>query len=239
MSRPPSTRVRPPTRTRAIPTGSSRGDSKVARSKMVVGSNRTRSAGSPTRISPVRPAIPMTAAAWLVILRTASSSESTPSSRTKRPSTRGNVPYRRGWGWPAGLTTASVPTEQYGAARNVETFCSTLLNETSDIDSRSFAKRSNTTPKAASESRSVMPAASITSAKLRPTTAASDALATRRPRHPPEKLSQFSHSCPPRSSARALARTAGSPSRLSAAATPPSSNSHGGRSTFAVEDPAT
>lgn len=81
VARPSSHTATPFTNTRRIPSESCCGRSKVARSVTVSGSKRTRSAYIP-RFSTPRSSSPTRAAASAVILRIASSSVSTPSSRT-------------------------------------------------------------------------------------------------------------------------------------------------------------
>src|SRR5438552_18443177 len=83
--------MRPFTMTCSIPTGYSCGSSYVARSATRFGSNTTRSALAPARITP-RSRSPNRLAGSPVILCTASGSPRRRCSRAYSPSTRGNVP---------------------------------------------------------------------------------------------------------------------------------------------------
>ena len=84
-------RQRPATITCSMPTGYDRGSSYVAVERTVAGSNTTRSATAPSRMTP-RSRRPSRAAGAEVILRIASSSDRSASSRTNWPRMRGKLP---------------------------------------------------------------------------------------------------------------------------------------------------
>ena len=116
MWTPSATTSVPATMTCSMPTGYERGASYVAVDRTVAGSNTTRSATAPSRMTP-RSRSPSRAAGAEVILRTASSRLSSASSRTNWPRMRGKLPYVRGLGL-APRNVLSVPTIPTGWATN-------------------------------------------------------------------------------------------------------------------------
>ena len=127
--------TRPLTMTVGMPTGYWNGSVKVARSATVAGSKITRSAASPSLISP-RSTMCSCEAVRPLILCTACSSAMTCSSRTYLPRTRGKVPKLRGCGTPvrSGPLVASAdpsePIETQGCRIASLRSLSSMMNQT-------------------------------------------------------------------------------------------------------------